>query len=144
MLTELCQELHNFFLAHKEDDIYAGEYTILDGVLELNFLQAGQYYRIIGSTFNDGVHKYGDTEDVLTDEHFFGAIWAMAVPPAVVALSQEIEAWTAANAETLASPYASESFAGYSYSKKSGTDGELTWQTQFAAQLRPYRRIRAI
>ena len=52
MLTELCQELKNWF----EREIHVGTFTIEGGQLtDCSFLQDGQYYRIIGSVFNDGV-----------------------------------------------------------------------------------------
>lgn len=147
MLTELCAVLRNYFLRDYSKDIHAGTFVISGGIIEpLSFLQNGQYYRIVNSVFNDGVHKYGDSSDVLVDETFEGAVWAMTVPPAVIALSSEIDAWKEANAEALASPYQSESFGGYSYTTKTGESnagggGGYTWQNQFADKLALYRRI---
>jgi len=146
MLTDLCAEIRNYFIRDYHNDIHAGTFTISDGRIEpLDFLQNNQYFRIVGSVFNDGVHKYG--ESGLTDEVFTGAVWAMAVPPAVIALSAEIDAWLADHASELSSPYQSESFGGYSYSKgSSGTnaDGSVPaygWKNQFASKLSPYRRV---
>jgi hypothetical protein len=71
----------------------------------------------------------------------------MSVPPAVLALAEEIDTWRAANADALSSPYQSESFGGYSYSKASGGgaggsgSAAYGWQDQFAARLAPYRRL---
>lgn len=148
MLSRLCAELKNYFLAHRESDIHGGAFTIASGSIEsLPFLLDGQYYRIVGSVFNDGVHKYGDESDTLKDETFNGAIWAMSVPPEIVELAAEIEAWNTANGATLNSPYQSESFGGYSYAIKSGGsssgagDGVFGWQEQFADRLRPYRKL---
>lgn len=146
MLTELCHELKNYFLRDRENDIHSGTYTISGGAIEpLDFLAEGQYYRIVGSVFNDGVHMYGveDTTDALVDETFAGAVWAMAVPPAVVALASEIDEWNTKNADAIASPYQSESFGGYSYNKGSGVGGGngATWQAQFAEKLKNWRRI---
>ena len=144
MLTELCHELKNYFLRNREADVHSGTFTISEGVIEpLSFLAKGQYYRIVGSVFNDGVHKYGDEEDSLVDETFEGAVWAMAVPPAVVALASEIETWVTDNAEAMNSPYQSESFGGYSYSKGSTESGAggYTWVDQFAGKLKNWRRI---
>ena len=145
MLTEICAELRNYFIRKPGEDIHRGKFTISNGGIEaLSFLQAGQYFRIVGSVFNDGVHQFPD--DMLTDEVFEGEIWAMAVPPAVIALDSEISGWCASNAETLASPYQSESFGGYSYSKgnssgASGAGGAYSWKNQFSAKLSQYRRI---
>ena len=145
MLTELCQELRNWF----EKEKYFGAFTIEEGQLtDSSFLQDGQYYRIVGSVFNDGVHKWPD--DDLVDESFEGAIWAMAVPPTVIALSDEIDAWNAkyGGADSSAmSPFQSESFGGYSYSKTSGGSSSLggssvpTWKSIFADELNRWRKI---
>ena len=116
-LTELCKELNNWFDLKR----YFGEFTIEDGTLKDDLgLLDNQYYRIVGSIFNDGVHQFG-TDDSLTDETFDGAVWAMAVPPQVTALLTEINDWESKYGEAFKSPYQSESFAGYSYSKASGT-----------------------
>ncbi len=143
MLTELCAELKNYFLRDREADIHYGEYTISGGSIDLPFLLNGQYFRIVGSVLNDGVYQYPVSD--LTDEEFTGAVWAMSVPPAVVALAADIEAWNTANAEALASPYTSESFGGYSYTKATtggvGTSGAFTWRDQFASRLAKYRRL---
>ena len=100
---------------------------------------------------NDGVHK---KEDELADEGTFnGAVWKMRVPQAVIELSEEIEAWQKENGSLQSanmSPYVSESFGGYSYSKGSSTyssgdnKGSVTWQSMFAKRLNPYRKIRTV
>lgn len=140
-LLEFFQHIHNFFLKSPAENIRTGEYTISDGALELDFLVDGQYFRIVGSALNDGVYVYPATE--LRDETFDGAVWAMYVPPEVVTLIGEIDAWNTANAEAVASPYQSESFGGYSYSLKSGSGGtgSVTWQSQFESRLNPWRRL---
>ena len=51
------------------------------------------------------------------DERFEGAVWALAVPPAVIALAGEITEWQEKNGEAVLSPYTSESFGGYSYTR---------------------------
>lgn len=163
MLTELCSLLRNYFLRDyscPDSSFFHGSYTISGGKMQaLPFLKEGQYYRIIGSVFNDGVWQYHDPErgqpdtraenaPQMKDETFTGTIWAMCIPPAFLALAAEIEDWTAANADALNSPYQSESFGGYSYSKASGSGGAggsgsagWGWQDQFAARLAPYRRL---
>lgn len=151
MLTELCQEIRNWF----ELERHFGVFKIEGGQLaDVSFLKDGQYFRIIGSVFNDGVHQYGsDNSDPLTDEEFKGAIWAMAVPPTVIALSEEIEAWVALYGGATShakSPYQSESFGGYSYSKGGGGGGNgsssaaagvPTWKAVFADELHRWRKI---
>ena len=147
MLTELCQELKNWFDIERHFDTF----VIENGGLSVPFLQEGQYFRIVGSVFNDGVYQYPATE--LKDETFDGAVWAMAVPPAVAELSEEIDAWQAkyGGADSAAmSPFTSESFGGYSYSKGGGSSasgngsgGAGTWQSAFAGRLNLWRKIRA-
>jgi len=149
VLTELCKEINNWFNYNQPK--YFGEFVIADGALTYDLeLQYGQYFRIIGSVFNDGVHQYNDKLE-LQDETFEGAIWAMAVPPDVIALSQEIDAWKAkyqAVDSPSMSPFNSESFGGYSYSKGGGSsssgsvDLSGTWQGAFADRLNHWRKIR--
>lgn len=142
MLTELCQELRNWFERKK----YFGTFTIENGQIHPpdGSLQDGQYFRIVGSVFNDGVHKYGT--GLLTDEVFEGAIWAMAVPPSVVDLSERISEWVTKYGDSVSSPYSSESFGGYSYQKASSGQGNAvssnpTWQNTFASELNRWRKI---
>jgi hypothetical protein len=137
MLTELCAEIRNYFLS--PNGIHTGTFTISGGTIApLDFLKEGQYFRIIGSSFNDGVHQYPSAD--MVDESFEGAVWAMAVPPAVIALADEIKAY---NEKGGVSPYASESFGGYAYTKATDSNGApLTWEKAFSARLAKYRRIR--
>jgi len=138
-MTNLCQELRNYFL-RSTSDIHSGSFQISGGNIQCNFLRQGQYFRVVGSVLNDGVWQYPAQN--LLDEEFDGAVWAMAVPPAVVALAAEINAWEAANQAAINSPYQSESFAGYSYSLKSGSNGSgVTWQDHFRPRLNQWRRM---
>ena len=143
MLAELCKELNNWDF-QKRAEKHFGVFTISNGEIELDFLQEGQYFRIIGSLFNDGIYTY---PAMLKDETFDGAIWAMAIPDEVVALADEVEAWVAKYGgvnSTNMSPYNSESFGGYSYSKSGGgasSDGTGTWQSAFASRLNKWRKI---
>lgn len=144
MLTELCQELRNWF--DRDQPKWYGEFTIENGALVLSggiSLKTGQYFRIVGSALNDGVYQYG--QDVLIDEAFTGSIWAMAVPPSVVALSDEIDKWVAQYGDVVNSPYQSESFGGYTYSKASGGSsggaGGVKWQDVFRNTLNRWRKI---
>ena len=137
MLTELCAEVKNYFVK----EIYDGYYHIVDGIIEpLEFLQDGQYFRIVGSVFNDGVHKYPYAE--LEDEEFYGSIWALAIPKDFVLLSESIEKWNKENEKNILSVYTSESFGGYSYTKGTNSSGGVaSWQENFASSLRKYRRL---
>ena len=137
-LTEICAELRNWFVV--PDGVHIQTYTISGGsIAPLDFLQDGQYFRIIGSVFNDGVHQYPASD--LTDEVFHGAVWAMAVPPTLIALTAEIEEYNKSDAGK-ASPYISENFGGYGYTKATGSNGKvLTWKSVFADALNRYRKL---
>ena len=149
MLTEICAWLKNYFC--QEGDKIIGNFSVVDGAIVPPVdLQNGQYYRIVGSVFNDGVHGY---DDVLQNEdEFHGAVWRMRIPQKVLDLVDEIESWQekygGIDSSNL-SPYTSESFGGYSYSKgKNSSDGSIsggvtTWQDAFRTRLMPYMRIRA-
>lgn len=150
MLTEICQELRNWF--DRDQPKYHGSFEIVNNELRsldwtLNIVD-GQCFRIIGSALNDGVYRKG--VDALQDESFSGVVWAMAVPPSVIALSEEIEAWQEkyGGVDSAAmSPFNSESFGGYSYSKSgggaasSGTGSSGTWKSAFADRLNRWRKI---
>ena len=139
MLEQVLMNIRNWFTV--DGGIYSGTFTIEDGGIALPFLANGQYFRICGSVFNDGLHKYPAAD--LVDEKFSGAIWALAIPAAVVDLADEIGAWQEKNGEASVSPYQSESFGGYSYSKATDaeTGGAVTWQSAFKKQLSAWRKI---
>ena len=140
MLEQVLTHIHNWF----QVGIYPGTYTIEDGGVTLPFLQDGQYFRIVGSLFSDGLHQYGPAMEYLPDETFTGSVWALAIPPAVIRLSAEISAWQEKYRETVESPYTSESFGGYAYSKSAAGDGSGGWQAAFRERLNPYRKLREI
>ena len=143
MLTEVCEYLNNYFWQKK----ITGAFTIEEGSIQIPALKEGQYFRIIGSTFNDGVHLYPAKD--LTDEEFEGAIWAMAVPATVIAIASDINEWQTlyGGADSSAmSPFNSESFGGYSYSKSgsgnANSGSNASWQDVFGGRLNKYRRLR--
>lgn len=141
MLEELMRECRNWFVV--PNGVHLGAFTIKDGSITLPFLVEGQYFRVIGSVFNDGVYQYG--AGGLTDEDFDGAVWALAVPAAFLSLVEEIEAWRGKYESAASSPFQSESFAGYSYTKSStngDSDGSVTgWQGVFAPRLNKWRKL---
>lgn len=139
MLEQVLQHLNNWFLV----SVNEGTYTIEDGGITLPSLADGQYFRIMGSVFNDGLYQY-PAED-LTDETFDGVIWALAVPKSVIALSEEMAAWEAKNGAASSGPYQSESFGGYSYSKASGkSGGVMTVWDAFSSRLGAYKKPREL
>lgn len=138
MLADLCKQLNNWFDVKR----IFGKFTISDGTLNVNGAQDGQYIRICDSVFNDGVYQYPLSG--LRDETFDGAVWLMAVPDEVIQLSKDIDEWQEKYADILESPYQSESFGGYSYTKgaSTGADGTgTTWSDIFADRLRRWQKI---
>lgn len=139
MLEQVLMHLNNWFLV--PGGIHEDAYTIKDGSIALPFLQNGQYFRICGSVFNDGLHRYPAAD--LTDEAFEGAVWTLAVPQAVSSLANEIDAWETKNGAAAVGPYQSESFGGYSYTKATDTHtgGAVTWQSAFRSRLNAWRKL---
>ena len=138
MLEQVLMHLKNWFLV--PGGIHEGTYTIEDGGIALPFLANGQYFRICGSVFNDGLHQYpaGD----LKTETFDGTVWALAIPQAVIELASEIEAWEKKNGEAASGIYQSESFGGYQYSKQTESDGgQLTVWSVFRKRLNQWRKL---
>ena len=148
MLTEICAEIKNYFTF--EGDKHIGDFEIIDGLITPSFDIPTDYIRIVGSHLNDGVHKLSDA-DLIDEGKFHGAIWVMSPPKAFLDLVKDIADWQAKYGgidSQAMSPFNSESFGGYSYSKSSGNNGEggmssvATWQGAFAARLKAFRRIR--
>ena len=142
MLTEICEYCHNYFWRTKRNV----KLTISGGTFTADFLKDGQYFRILGSDLNDGVHRYPVSD--LNDEEFEGQIWSMAVPQAVIDLASDIEDWMTqygAVDSPAMSPYSSESFGNYSYSKSGSSSSSASagsdWKSAFAARLNPYRKL---
>ena len=149
MLYEICLDLRNFF--DKGQPKLVGDVDIVDGKITqtafTDLIQDNQYFRIIGSVFNDGVYQY-TSKLSLTDETFSGTIQLMAVPKEFLDLVKEISDWQDKYGKldsASMSPYSSESFGGYSYSKSSG-GGEngisgSSWKAFFGDRLNRWRKI---
>ena len=140
MISTICRKINNWFVEKR----YFGTYSIENGELQNSpTVISGQYYRIIGSTFNDGVHLRGSEE--LTDEPgFCGSVWTMRIPNDFLKLVKQIEKWNEENStESGTLPaYTSESFEGYSYTRATGKNGgAITWAEQFASDLNEWRKV---
>jgi len=148
MLTEICAEIKNYFTY--ESDKHFGSWSIVDGLITPSFDIPTDYIRIVGSHLNDGVHKLSDA-DLVDEGTFKGAIWVMSPPKAFLDLAAEIAEWQAKNGNVdshAMSPYNSESFGGYSYSKAGAassdgnTNGAANWVGAYNSRLKIYRKIR--
>ena len=151
MLQQVLEHIHNYFIKDSRESVY----EIANGMVSLPFILDGQKILITGSCLNDGVYTYhetginndDDTEAAgLMDESWTGTVCALAVPPAVIALSSEITQWVEKFGEVANSPYQSESFGGYSYTKASGSNENGStpggsWEQMFASRLNRWRRI---
>ena len=164
MITEICAEVNNWF-AKKEDKI-SGAFSVVDGKLTPPVdLINNQYYRIIGSRFNDGVHKcvgptelteeseeqQSEVEQLIDEPTFDGAVWLMRIPHDFLQLVEDTEEWQKKNGNVDSfnmSPYQSESFNNYSRSKGGGGSSAsgasptaVGWQSQFKSRLNKYRKL---
>lgn len=150
MLEQVMRHVRNYFI--KEHHV--GEFSISNGMLfPHDFLLDGQRFYITGSNLSDGVYTYHNTEihndddnvEIdLPDETFKGIVYALAVPPTFIALVGKIEEWVGKFGDVANSPYQSESFNGYSYSKAGGSSDNgngPTWQSTFRSQLNQWRKV---
>lgn len=149
MLQQVCDFVHNYFVL----ETHVGDFIIAEGTISLPFLLNGQRFKIIGSALNDGIYTYhtdgtifdddGVTGVVLSPETFNGTVIAMGVPAAFDSIVKEIISWVDKHRSVLDSPYQSESFGGYSYTKAAGKSGSgaFTWQDAFRSRLNAYRKI---
>lgn len=138
MLEQVLRYLNNRF----ERSIVCGTFTVEGGTLEVEGSQSGQYLWIEGSVFNDGLHVAPLRN--LHDETFTGRVALLVIPNAVQSIARDIEDWQEANAGVLESPYQSESFGGYSYTKadSTGVGGhqQEAWQAKFGPRLLGWKK----
>lgn len=146
ILEQVLNHIHNWFVY----DETSGRFKIEGGSLPASVsIPSGAWYRIQGSLFNDGLHQQPAAD--LADETFDGTITTCAIPKALLDVVEEIEDWlehyAIARGKLHDSPYASESFGGYSYSVRSdltangGSDALTGWQAEFASRLNAWRKI---
>lgn len=138
MLEQVLGEIHNWFVR----EVIPGRFEVADGQLRMpggRALQDGQYLRVVGSVFADGLHQW-PVEDLPRDESFEGEVWALAVPQEVVDLAGVIDDWDAKNAP---GPYVSESFGGYSYTRATNpsTGQAAGWHDRFRQELNRWRKV---
>lgn len=147
MLTEICAELKNWFV--RKGDRHVGKFAIVNGAITPSLDILTDYVKIEGSRKNDGVHKV-PASDLVDEPEFDGVISIMSPPKAFLELAKEIADWQkkyGAVDSAAMSPFSSESFGGYSYSKSSGemtASGGVngtTWRGAFASRLNVWRKI---
>lgn len=147
MYNSVCRELNNYFERKKLFGLMKVENGALVSPLTAN-IQQGQYFRIVGSVLNDGIYQF-PAADLQDEEEFDGSLWLLAFPVDFVALVSDIEEWQKKNGavdSAAMSPFTSESFGGYSYSKGASDTGKgaNTWQGAFKSRLNAFRRMKGI
>jgi hypothetical protein len=145
MLTNICQYLHNYFEYEKHFGLISiiGDVVFCDG--EEIEMGEGQYFALFRERYAIGVYQKGDE---LTDKTFQGSVWLMDIPDAILKANQWAEQWMEKNGgvdSAASSPFQSESFGGYSYSKGNNSVGKvgvgLFDQANFVGMLAPYRKL---
>lgn len=139
-LTAMCTFCKNAFIRDESDKIF-DTFTISDGTMTVPDAAENQYVWVKGSLFNDGIYQYPLTE--LTDETFKGAVWLMRIPQSFVDLANKIVEYKTSNYDALKSPYTSESFGGYSYTRNTANDDTSEFGA-FESELLRYRKQRYI
>lgn len=147
MLEAVLRSLNNWFDRDGSGRFFhveSGELSVKGGSLlgAGEWLADGQWYRILGSRHNDGLHRHPAAD--LLDEEFEGCAYELRIPPAVVELAERVAAWEEANGDASRGVYASESFGGYSYSLKgdgAADSGSQGWKRAFADELRGWRKL---
>lgn len=148
MLEQICAFIHNYFLTDSSGNAYGrheGPFPIVDGGITLDGYEDGDYFLVRGSRRNDGVYMYPATD--MQGDTLDGVVWEMRPPKAFLDLVSKISDWNDKYGEAVQSPYQSESFNGYSYTKagagtSGGADVSATgWAGVFKAQLNQWRKL---
>ena len=117
-VPELCVYTHNFF--DRADDPVAGEFAFEPDTVPAGVVP-GQYFLVCGSIFNDGVQP-------------------MRVPPDFVALAEKIDAYD--KALPAGGVYVSQSFAGWSGTMATDTDGlPADGKTRYKSEINQWRKM---
>lgn len=142
-MEEILRQINNYFYSFKE----TGNFKIVESsIVGLKApYRTGQFIKVQGSLFNDGIYKVDSADSNLRiqgliDEEFEGVIYSMNVPRAIEELEVKIKEFKSKDVKT---NIVSESIpGGYSYSKATGKAGvPAGWQSVFAEDLRPYKKM---
>lgn len=134
-ISAVMRHVKNYFARGCMD----GEFSVSGG--KLTPAPASPYIAVSGSAGLDGVHPVSDLPSDVT-ETFTGRVWLLHPPEDFLALCEKISKYDDANP---VGAMQSESFGDYTYRRASvgmnGSGGVASWQTAFAQQLVPYRRM---
>ena len=137
-VAAVMRQINNFFEVGHNDGV-----TVISGNAIVP-APGAPYCCIKGSMFHDGVWqvcggRLQDMPGLLPDEEFNGRVWLLSPPADFLALCEEISAYDDKNP---AGAYQSESFGGYSYTRRFvGNSSSSAWQDVFAGRLMQYRRM---
>ena len=149
MIEEICDAINNDFT--DPATALRGAFRVRDGRLDLAGVPDGQYVRVRGSAFNDGIRRCPLVG--LTDETFEGEVLPMRPPKAFMKLVAEIEAWVERFGDAAVSPFAEEDYGRYRYKKaqsvRTAAGGKASawetrqpsWQSVYGDRLRRWRRL---
>ena len=145
MLTEICGYLNNYFDVER----HTGLIKIQDGIIYCSdkevAMDEGQYFALLRKNFVLGVYVFGTDE--LDDKEFEGSVWILDIPQSFLSITAEIQAWQTkygGSDNAAMSPFNSESFGGYTYSKgssASSTSNAVTWQDMYKSRLSKYKKV---
>lgn len=165
-IEALCAECNNY---HDTDRII-GTFTIENGSIALPFLRENQFFRIVGSTWNDGVYIYSQDsfivrsstwEEVMNGnlnwEEVRAKTWGDLVehdlvdevfygaiwPMRMPRAFLELSKKIAEYNESDAakvSPFTSESISGH-YSYTKASPSDNSWEKVFASKLKRWRKV---
>ena len=137
-VAQIMREVRNYFPCER----IHGEWTLAGGVLSgSDALRPGDWIAVLGSEYNNGVYQLDAAASLPrgVDEEWTGDIVRLAPPSDFLALCEEIAAWAQHHSPDSA---LRESFGAYSVTRAASPDGRpLGWQSVFAADLAPYRRM---
>lgn len=142
MLETVCRHLNNYFDKERIFDTFT---VVTDSISAASSdlskrIAKKQFYRIVGSSFNDGIYIY-PTKGTLIPETFEGAVWLLAFPEEFLRLVEEIAQWQEKYGKAAASPFTTEAVTGvYSYTKSGSSEGS-SWQSAFRERLDVWRKI---
>lgn len=165
-IEALCAETHNY---HETDKVI-GDYTIENGNIVLPFLAENQFFRVVGSKFNDGVYIYSQDafiirsstwEEVMNGNLDWEALkektWGELVERDLVDETFHGAIWPMnmpraflalskeiaeynESEEAKPKPYTSENINGY-YSYTKASATDSEWQNVFSGKLKRWRKV---
>lgn len=138
-VAAVMRQINNYFEVGRMDGVFAISGNTLSPAPPTSWCC------IKDSLTHDGVWEIADgnlqrVPDTSTDEQFTGRVWLLRPPADFLSLCEEISAYDDKNP---VGAYTSESFGGYSYTRKgsTGANGSTSWLAVFEERLYPYRHM---